>query len=372
MPGALLPQTNAGNHKRILIVTDAWEPQTNGVVTTMKSLRHHLRLAGYRVLMLTPQQFSTIPSIYPGVRLALPPPPLVSEMIDKMRPDRILIATEGPLGLAARLHCVINRIPFVTSYTTRWPEYCLMHWKFPPLHWGYKFMQWFHSEATATMVATPSLLEELRGKGFHNTVLWSRGVDTDFFHPLPPTEKLTFMPDLPRPLYLYVGRISKEKNLETFLKQDLPGSKVLIGQGPDLEDFRTRFPAAHFTGPMNGPALARAFACGDVFVFPSKTDTFGLVILEALASGLPVVAFDVTGPKDILAVAGTAPPAERVGFLAKNERDLREMALEALRLSQKQPHYAALCQAYALPFSWQHSVERLIAHTPVISAASLF
>jgi len=349
-----------------LIVSDAWEPQTNGVVTTLKNLRRELKKSGYRVYLITPKQFNTIPTFYPDVRLAWPQG--VPELIDKIKPDRVFIATEGPLGLAARTYCMMRQLPFVTSYTTRWPEYIQAHLGFPPIDWGYNYMRWFHEPATALMVSTPSLKTELENRGFANVVQWSRGVDTTRFQPLPKPQKQAFLKHLPRPFYLYLGRISREKNIEAFLGMDLPGSKILIGEGPDLADLREKYPGAVFTGPKSGLDLAHSVAACDVLVFPSKTDTFGLVMLEGLAAGLPVAAFDVTGPRDILARQSLASP---VGFIAQSidsndgNDTLRRACLSAWRAVQEGLIAPEDCHHFAGQFSWQNSVKTLVNTLPV-------
>ncbi len=342
---------------RILIVSDAWEPQVNGVVTTLKSLVRYLRRQ-HTVELLTPDQFGQIPTFYPHLHLAVPYG--VEARIASFRPDRIFIATEGPLGLAARWYCVREGIPFVTSYTTRWPEYFHAHLKFPPVSLGYRYMRWFHAASQATMVATPSLRDELSSRGFGNLVLWSRGVDLDRFRPLPADEKNRLFPALPRPFYLYVGRVSQEKNLDAFLSLDLPGTKIVVGDGPYREELMRRYPGAVFTGSRRGAELALTYASCDVFVFPSVTDTFGLVMLEALASGLPVAAFDVTGPRDVIR------PDAGVGFLAPPGADLRIQALQAWDAVRNDPSLSAACRRYAADFSWDAGVSRLLEHLPLI------
>lgn len=258
------------------------------------------------------------------------------------------IATEGPLGYAARRYAKKRGLPFTTSYHTRFPEY--LSARFPlPLSWGYAVMRRFHSPSSSVMVATPSLRADLEARGFSNLKSWTRGVDTNLFKP-----ERASPGNLPRPRFLYVGRVAVEKNIEAFLKLDLPGSKIVVGGGPQLPDLAKRFPSCHFTGPKERQELAEAFASADVFVFPSRTDTFGLVILEALASGLPVAAYPVTGPKDIIADG-------EVGILSE---DLRQAALGALPLSR------ARCRAHALTYSWRRTAEIFLENLAPIKRAA--
>ncbi|MGD9869096.1 MAG: glycosyltransferase family 4 protein, partial [Hyphomicrobiales bacterium] len=301
---------------RVLIVTDAWRPQVNGVVRTYERLRDELSLIGYETEMLTPETFPTLPCpTYPEIRLALAGPRAVSERIARARPDFIHIATEGPLGLMARRYCRKHRRPFTTSYHTRFPEY--LSARLPvPRSWGYACQRRFHNASSGTMVATASLAASLRQRGFRRLMAWGRGVDLDSFTPGPRHAMAGR-----RPVFLYVGRVAVEKNVTAFLDLDLPGRKIVVGGGPQLDAIRMAYPAVEFTGPLEGAELARAYANADVFVFPSLTDTFGNVLLEALASGVPVAAYPVTGPLDVI---GDAP----VGEL---DRDLRRAALGALQ-----------------------------------------
>ena len=315
---------------------------------------------GYRVYLITPKQFNTIPTFYPDVRLAWPQG--VAELIEKIQPDRIFIATEGSLGLAARTYCQFKGLPFVTSYTTRWPEYFQAHLGWPPINWGYNYMRWFHEPAEALLVSTPSLKSELETRGFSNVVQWSRGVDTTRFQPVPQQQKQAFLPNLPRPFYVYLGRISREKNIEAFLDMPLPGSKILIGEGPDMAELQSNYSKAVFIGPQYGLELSSALASCDVLVFPSKTDTFGLVMLEGLASGLPVVAFDVTGPRDVLRFQSQQSP---VGFMAQDNHVLFQQALQAWQ-AVKTGHISPItCHRYAQKFSWKNSAKTLIKALPL-------
>jgi len=332
---------------RILIATDAWQPQVNGVVRTLTSLARTLKSLGANVNFLSPEGFPSIPvPTYPGLRLALPTPRKVAERIERARPDAIHIATEGTIGLMARGWCLRHARPFTTSYTTRFPEYIAARWPVPK-RLVYAGLRRFHAAATVTMVATPSLMADLTERGFSRLGMWTRGVDTDLFNPSRATE-LNF----PRPIFVNVGRIAVEKNLEAFLSLDLPGTKVLIGDGPQESELRARFPDVKFLGVMEGANLAAHLAAADVFVFPSRTDTFGVVQLEALASGVPVAAFPVTGPKDVI---GNRP----IGAL---NDDLRVACLEALKVSK------AACREFALACSWENSARQFLSHVHIIAS----
>lgn len=300
---------------KLLVVTDAWRPQINGVVRSLERLAEELEKLDLVVEFLTPQQFRTVPMpTYPEVRLSLTHGWEVRRRIEAARPDYIHIATEGPLGLMARRAALDIRAPgFTSSYHTRFPEYLAARAPIPQA-WTYAALRRFHNAGLGCMVATASLEQDLAARGFTHLMRWSRGVDTALFHP-----RDGHVYDLPRPIFLNVGRVAVEKNLEAFLGLDLPGSKVVIGDGPQLAELRRRFPEAHFLGPMTGETLAAHYADADVFVFPSLTDTFGNVVVEALASGLPVAAFPVMGPIDI--VGGT-----RGGALSN---DLRAACLAA-------------------------------------------
>jgi glycosyltransferase involved in cell wall biosynthesis len=316
---------------RILVATDAWHPQVNGVVRTLTMMAEAAKGFGVDVSFLTPQSFRTfaMPS-YPDLRLALPYPAKIARLIADIRPDSIHIATEGPIGLMVRRYCRKHGLPFSTSFHTRFPEYISARLPIPE-SWIWAVLRWFHNASQAVMAATPALAGELRGRGFRNVVLWPRGVDTGQFHPRPVDLSL------PRPVFLCVGRVAVEKNLEAFLDLDLPGTKLIVGDGPARMALAAKYPQAVFLGARQGEALAEAYAGADVFVFPSRTDTFGLVLLEALASGLPVAAFPVTGPRDVI---GAAP----VGVL--NE-DLRAACLSALTISPQ------ACLAFAGKHSWE-------------------
>jgi glycosyltransferase involved in cell wall biosynthesis len=318
---------------RILVATDAWHPQVNGVVRTLTMMADAARNFGVEVSFLTPQSFRTValPS-YPDLRVALPYRAKIARLIADARPDSIHIATEGPIGLLVRRYCRKHRLPFTTSFHTRFPEYISARMPVPE-SWIWAALRRFHGASQAVMAATPALAGELRARGFRNVVLWPRGVDASQFYPRPADL------GLPRPVFICVGRVAVEKNLEAFLDLDLPGSKVIVGDGPELASLARKYPQAVFLGSRQGEALAQAYAGADVFVFPSRTDTFGLVLLEALASGLPVAAFPVTGPRDVI---GAAP----VGAL--NE-DLREACLAALKISPQ------ACLEFAATHTWEAS-----------------
>jgi glycosyltransferase involved in cell wall biosynthesis len=326
---------------RILIVTDAWTPQVNGVVRTLRTMSQELRAMGKTVEVLGPQRFRTMPMPgYKEIRLALSPDGKLKRIINEFKPDALHVATEGPLGMAARRYARKRGIPFTTAFHTRFAEYLKARTGIPEFV-SYAWLRHFHSAGAGVMVATKSLREELAARGFSNLRPWTRGVDLEAFSPDVKEEW-----DLPRPVFLYVGRVAVEKNLRAFLALDLPGSKVVVGDGPQREELEAAFPQAHFVGKRHGAALAAAYAGADVFVFPSKTDTFGLVVLEALASGLPVAAYPVTGPKDIL---GEAP--QPVGAL---DDDLREACLKALEIDRR------ACRPFAETYSWRACAERFL------------
>lgn len=318
---------------RVAVVSDAWIPQVNGVVRTLSRLKEELEEAGHEMRVISPDLFNSFPCpTYPDIRLALRPYRLLTRLLDDIRPEAIHIATEGPLGWAARRYCRRRRYPFSTSFHTRFPEYIAARFGIPP-SLGYAVLRRFHSSSSSVMVATRSLRGELAARGFRNLRAWSRGVDTTLFRPRP---KGFF--SLPRPVWLYVGRVAVEKNVGAFLDLDLPGTKVVVGDGPQLRELERRYSDVRFVGPQHGEPLAQHYAAGDVFIFPSRTDTFGLVILEALASGVPVAAYPVPGPIDVIEDG-------KVGCL---DHDLANAAKKALAIP------AEACRAYALNFSWRH------------------
>jgi glycosyltransferase involved in cell wall biosynthesis len=331
--------------RRILIVTDAWHPQVNGVVRTMERVAENLPALGAEAVLLTPVGFRSVPMpTYPDIRLALATPGQIRRRMAAAAADHVHIVTEGPLGLIARSICLKQRRPFTTSYHTRYPEYLSARLPVPE-QLTYAWLRRFHNAAAATLVATPSLAVDLAAKGFTKLKPWTRGVDTELFNPHRRGDL-----GLPRPVFLYVGRVAVEKNLRAFLDLDLPGSKVVVGDGPALGDLRSRYPAAHFMGEHFGEDLARIYASADVFVFPSRTDTFGIVLLEGLASGLPVAAYPVTGPIDVVGDAGVL------------SNDLREAALGALNVDR------AKARAKALTYGWPACAELFLKHVRAVHA----
>ncbi|RXF74990.1 glycosyltransferase family 4 protein [Hansschlegelia zhihuaiae] len=335
---------------RVLVVTDAWRPQVNGVVRTIEQLVTHAPTYGAEIVLLTPQAFRTAPlPTYPEIRLALARAAVVGGMIDAAKVDHIHISTEGPLGLAARRACLRRGLAFTTSYHTRFPEYVRRRMPIPE-RWTYAWLRRFHNAGDGMMVATDSLARDLAGRGFERLMRCTRGVDADRFRPRPGVDVF----GLPRPVFLYVGRIATEKNIEGFLSLDLPGSKVVVGDGPSRAALAAAFPAARFTGSLDGEALAEAYSSAEVFVFPSRTDTFGIVILEALASGLPVAAFPVTGPIDVLSGSGA-------GAGALNE-DLRAAALAALEIPKEK------ARAVALQHGWSEAARMFVENVRTVMA----
>lgn len=324
---------------RLLIATDAWFPQVNGVVRTLDRLQAEVVALGHDVHMLSPEGYRSLPlPTYNEIRLALTTPGRIGKRIEAYAPDYIHIATEGPIGLMARRWCVRNGRPFTTSYHTRFPEY--VRARMPvPITASYRYLTWFHNAGRAVMVTTESLTRELEGWGFQSIARWPRGVDHELFRPREET-----VLDFDGPIFLYVGRVAVEKNIEAFLSLDLPGTKVVVGDGPQRAQLEARYSDARFLGAKFGEELAAIYASADVFVFPSKTDTLGLVVLEALACGVPVAAYPVTGPKDLI---GDEP----VGAL---EDDLRSAALKALDLSRE------ACREHALKFTWSASAQSFI------------
>ncbi len=327
----------------VLIVTDAWHPQVNGVVRSIELVVREMEKRGIAVKLLTPNEFKTFPMPgYGEIRLSRTLAKPVYARIEAANADAIHIATEGPLGLMARRWCRKHGVAFSTAYHTQFPEY--LRARLPvPLRWSYRFLRWFHAAATWCLVGTPHLKALLEERGFTNAAIWQKGVDTELFHP----DKRAPLP-YPGPVFLYVGRVAVEKNIEAFLRLDLPGTKLVVGGGPSLEKLRGEYPQVVFLGPKQGEELAAFFAGADAFVFPSRTDTFGLVLLEALASGTPVAAFPVTGPIDVI---GSAP----VGVL---DEDLRAAALRALDVPRDG------CRSYAEQFSWAASTDQFLAHLP--------
>jgi glycosyltransferase involved in cell wall biosynthesis len=319
---------------RVLIATDAWFPQVNGVVQTLVSVGQALGRLGVEVSYLTPEGIPSIPlPTYPDIRLALPSAREITRRIDAFEPDIIHIATEGTIGHLVRHHCLKRRRGFTTSFHTRFADYAAARLPIPKsLSWCW--LRWFHNAGRATMASTDSLARELVDRGFRKLMRWPRGVDTELFQPRPGSDL-----GLPRPVFLTVGRVAVEKNIEAFLSLDLPGSKVVVGDGPARRELSARFPAATFLGTKKGGDLANVYASADVFVFPSRTDTFGLVLLEALASGLPIAGFPVDSTRDVIAGAPVAVLDE----------DLRSACMESLSLSR------AACRSYAQTMTWDES-----------------
>lgn len=324
---------------RIAIATDAWAPQVNGVVTTMRNTADCLSEQGHEVLMVTPEPFRTMPCPgYAEIRLSLKPRKKVARMLDGFAPDAVHVATEGPLGHAARRWCINNDFPFATSCHTQFPEYIRLRTPVP-LRASYAYLRRFHRPAHVTLVRSKTQKERLKAHGFSHLKVWPGAVDTDVFRPRG-KEALT----LPRPIGMYMGRVAVEKGLEAFLDLDLPGTKVVVGGGPDLEKLRASYPAAHFLGPKCGVELAKLLSAADVFVFPSRTDTLGLVMLEAMACGIPVAAFPVPGPVDVI----------QEGSTGAMDEDLDAAVYRALALDGE------ACIEFAQYHSWQRSMERFL------------
>lgn len=332
---------------RIAIVTDAWLPQTNGVVRTLSKTADQLRALGHDVHVIEPNQFRTFPCpTYPEIRLAWLPYRSIDKLLREFDPDAIHIATEGTLGAAARTWCLRHRMSFTTSYHTQFPEY--IRARVPiPLSVSYAFLRNFHGAAARTMVATPTMQRQLESRQFKNIVRWTRGVDTQLFKPRD-KQWLQF----PHPIALYTGRVAVEKNIEAFLEFEWPGTKVIVGDGPARAELEAKYPNAKFVGYKFGDELASHVAAADVFVFPSRTDTFGLVLLEAMACGVPVAAYPVTGPIDVV----------QPGVTGVLHEDLREAALQALKLSSEQ------CRAYALEHTWEAATEQFLNNLALRSA----
>jgi glycosyltransferase involved in cell wall biosynthesis len=326
---------------RVLIATDAWRPQVNGVVHTLEATAQAAEALGAKVSFLTHEGFPTIglPS-YPGIRVALPGAREIARRIADIRPDAIHIATEGPIGCFVRSNCLANRRPFTTSLHTRFADYLAARWPIPR-DWTWRGLRWFHNAGRGTMVSTASLADELRSHGFRSVLRWPRGVDSRLFHPNRAGDL-----GLERPIFLAVGRLAVEKNVDAFLALDLPGTKVVVGDGPARAELAHRFPDAVFLGTKRGAELAAVYASADVFVFPSRTDTFGLVLLEALASGLPIAGFPVAATHDVV---GAAP-------VAVLDEDLRAACLAALALPR------AACRQYAETVTWEASAQAFLGN----------
>lgn len=323
---------------RLQIFTDAWTPQINGVVRTLKTTTQVLTQQGHTVDVVAPDRFLTYSCpTYPEIQLPFNPAWRMSRIIEDFNPGAIHIATEGPIGWAARRYCQAHQIPFSTSFHTRFPEYIKSRIGFPR-RWMYQLLRRFHRPAENTMVPTPTVLQNLRCRGFEHLSLWTRGVDTVLFHPQ--KKKTELIAQKNRPVLLYVGRVAVEKNLQAFFDLKTEGIKWVVGDGPQLEMFKKKYPEVLFVGAKSGEELAAYYASADVFVFPSKTDTFGLVMLEALASGVPVAAYPVEGPIDVI----------RSSLAGVLHEDLQVAVNKALRLQR------SACRRYAEGFSWESAV----------------
>jgi glycosyltransferase involved in cell wall biosynthesis len=334
---------------RILIATDAWHPQVNGVVRTLTSLQRAASALGGDIHFLTAEGFPSMElPTYPGLRIVWPNRREIAKRIEAVNPEAIHIATEGPIGWAARAYCLRRSLSFTTSYTTRFPEYIAVR-SIIPASLTYAVLRTFHNAAATTMVATPSLYKELLARGFRKLGFWGRGVDTKLFNPDHPASL-----DLPRPVFMTMGRVAIEKNIEAFLSLDLPGSKVVVGDGPQRRELMQKYPTVKFLGEKKGADLTAHLAAADVFVFPSLTDTFGVVQLEALACGTPVAAFPVTGPIDVIS-------DHPVGAL---DTDLRAACLRALEMSRE------TCRNFALERSWEHSARQFIGNLSPLQASA--
>jgi glycosyltransferase involved in cell wall biosynthesis len=324
---------------KLALVTDAWKPQVNGVCTTLGKTCDTLRELGHEVHVINPNPCKTMPCpTYPEIRLVLQPFSFVKKELENFQPTHIHIATEGPLGFAARRYCVKNRLSFTSSYHTQFPEYIRKRYPLP-LSLSYKFFRWFHGASTRLMIGAPAQRRLLEARGFKNIVYWTKGVDTDLFKP----GDKSFL-SYERPIWVYLGRVAIEKNIESFLSLDLPGTKVIIGDGPAKEELSKKYPQIKFEGYRFGEELVRYLGAGDVFVFPSLTDTFGLVMLEAMACGLPIAAYPVTGPIDVV----------RDGETGCLNEDLKEAALCALKLNPED------CLKQANEYTWKNATLQFI------------
>ncbi|MBL6599762.1 MAG: glycosyltransferase family 1 protein [Alphaproteobacteria bacterium] len=333
---------------RLFLVTDAWKPQVNGVVRTLGRMIQEMEARGHVVEVAAPSDFHNMACpTYPEIRLALLAKRKLVQRIEAFRPDAIHLATEGPLGMAARGYCMARGYPYTTAYHTRFPEYVHARVRLP-LTWSYALLRRFHNGGARCMVSTQTIQSDLESRGFRNIARWSRGVDTKLFRP---RDEAYF--DFPRPISLYAGRVAVEKNVPAFLDLDLPGTKIVAGDGPILAKLKASYPDVVFLGSLDDEALARAYAAADVFVFPSKTDTFGLVMLEALASGTPVAGFPVPGPLDVV---GDRP----VGSL---DEDLSLAVGRALDCSRD------TCRDYALGYDWDVCVTQFVNNLEVFPSS---
>jgi glycosyltransferase involved in cell wall biosynthesis len=335
---------------KIAVVTDAWQPQVNGVVTTLVELVDGLREQGYEVVVIHPGLFKTRPCPgYAGIDLAIRPYHLLAKLLNEHMPDAIHLATEGPLGWAARKHCLRKGWAFTTAFHTKFPEILNAALKVP-LRWSYALFRHFHRPSAGVMVPTQGALNMLQARGFKNLRAWTHGVDTKLFSFMPQARTYLPLGTLMRPISLFVGRVSYEKNIETFLNMDIPGTKIVCGVGPLLKDLSDRYPQAKWVGLLERAQLAQLYASADVFVFPSRNETFGLVMLEAMATGTPVAAYPVDGPLEVL---GADQGAVQGGVLLE---DLTQAWHEARKIPR---HEARL---RALGFSWAQATTSFAAH----------
>jgi glycosyltransferase involved in cell wall biosynthesis len=338
---------------RIAIATDAWFPQVNGVVRTLAATVAELDRRGYEVELITPQKFATMPMPgYASIRLAMAPRFTTRRMLGRFKPDIVHIATEGPIGWSARGWCKSHKVPFTSAFHTQFPKYAAVRTGLSEdVFWP--VMRRFHSTSRAVLAATQSLAAELRERGIGQVRPWGRGVDHWLFRPT--GELHDAIARLPRPILLNVGRVAPEKNLEAFLDAKLPGSKVIVGDGPDLDRLRALYPDAHFMGAMGGEELAAAYRTADCFVFPSLTDTFGLVVIEALSSGVPVAAFPVQGPIDILGPQGRGTGEEMPATVGVCDENLDRAVLKALTLDR------SAAAVFGQRFSWERATDQFLA-----------
>ena len=325
------------NKGKILLITDAWHPQVNGVTRTIDSIITPLKNRGYNPIIISPNMFRTFSfPAYPEIRLAIDTHK-VWNMIKKNKPDFIHIFTEGPIGIAAKMYCIINGIKHSSSFHTRYPEYIKKMWGVPT-DVAYNYLKWFHSSSDKVLVPTESIRVELFNRGFNNLVVWSRGVDHTIFNNRFRRHNKEFT-------YIYVGRVSVEKNLSIFLDMKLDGRKVIVGDGPLLSEFKKKYKEVTFTGFLKGAALTKIMCDADIFIFPSLSDTFGIVIIEAMACGLPVIAFNVTGPKDII-VSGT-------GLLAETDEEFENNCKNASKIKWDRD----ICKRHAMTYTWDNVTE---------------
>lgn len=338
---------------KIALITDAWQPQVNGVVTTLVELVRALGAAGHEVHVIHPGQFRTRPCPgYAGIDLAVRPARQMAQQLDALQPQAVHIATEGPLGWAARAHCRKRGWRFTTAFHTKFPEILYAALKVP-LSWGYALFRHFHKPSAGVMVPTHGVLRMLEKRGFRNLRTWTHGVDTTLFQMHEQPQVYEPMGVLPRPVALFVGRVSYEKNIEAFLQLDFPGTKVVCGVGPLEAQLRERFPGVRWLGLLPRDELARVYAAADLFVFPSRSETFGLVMLEAMATGTPVAAYPVDGPLEVL-----GQPDCLGGAL--NE-DLQQACFATLAV----PRHEA--RTRALQFSWAEATRLFTSHLVPVS-----